>query len=103
MKVFSLFGKISPCLEKEIGKNLEKKFVKFFQSFNTKKKKKKGKRKKKKKTLINRQPYSKENNIRDANICPTRVKQPYQMYIKRSHNLTILTATHILCVFFKDV
>jgi len=45
-------------------------FVKFFQSFNTQKKK----------TLINMQPYSKENNIRDTNICPTKVKQPYQKY-----------------------
>jgi len=45
-------------------------FVKFFQSFNTQKKK----------TLINMQPYSKENNIRDTNICSTKVKQPYQKY-----------------------
>jgi hypothetical protein len=35
---------------------------------------------KKKKTLINMQPYSKENNIRDTNICSTKVKQPYQKY-----------------------
>jgi hypothetical protein len=32
------------------------------------------------KTSINKQPYSKENGIRDANICQTRIKQPCQQY-----------------------
>jgi hypothetical protein len=55
-------------------------FFNFGQCLNTRKKNEK-ENPEQNKTSINRQPYSKEKSIRDANICQTRVKQPYQQYI----------------------
>jgi hypothetical protein len=44
--------------------------------------------------MINKQPYSKENNIKDANICPTRVKQLYQKYTISTLTKVVVNQVH---------